>query len=136
MANFNAITSSNTVTITDVDAIEEVLENYCLTGASAEIIHVDQLSFYGYGWLMVSKYTDRETGEVSEDYGYADLLSELAPFIAEGETLDLQMVGNEKLRFPLAAARYTVQDGVVKQHTLDDGGQVVEPNAQPEIETA
>lgn len=136
MANLNAVTSSNTVTITDIDAVEEVLKDYCLRGASVEIVDEDRITFYGYGWLSVSKYTDRETGEVSEDYGYADLLSELAPFIAEGETLDLQMIGNEKLRFPLAAARYTVQDGVVKQHTLHDDGQVVEPNAQPEIETA
>lgn len=118
MANFNAVTSSNAVTITDVDAVEEVLKGYCLSGASAEVVNEDQLTFYGYGWLSVSKYTDRETGEVSEDHGYGDLLGELAPFIADGEMLDLQMVGNEKLRFPLAAARYTVQNGVVREHTL------------------
>lgn len=134
MATFNAITSSNAVTITNVDPVEKILDNYCLVGASAEIINEDQLTFYGYGWLSVSKYTDREAGEVSEDHGHADLLAELAPFIAEGEMLDLQMIGHEKLRFPLSAVRYTVQDGIVKQHSLDQKGEEVKPNDNTLVE--
>ena len=128
MATFNATTSSNLVELSNPDAVMEVLNQYTLGGANSEVTDDGELTFHGYGWMSADKLDEHD--RLLEGYEMVDLLAEIAPHLRKGETLDIQMVGNEKTRFPLAAARYTVTDGEVKMFTLEDGGKVLEPNQE------
>lgn len=104
MADFEGRTTSNIVKINDVESVEKLINEYEFGYARPEIIPESGLAILGYSWFNANK----QDGEELEEDRTIEFLCRLSKFIADGETLEIQMIGGEKLRFPFSACSISV----------------------------
>ena len=125
MANFIAVTASSGARIKDGKRkeLEAYLEKYSTDSEDGELAKIEDgeeptLEIYGYGWFTVWEKFTNEDGEEEIDFDTEktnEFSLGLAPFLAE--PLVIQLVGNEKCRFPLAAWECKVHpDGRVEEN--------------------
>lgn len=115
MATFEAVTSSNGISVTDPEAVKRLIGRYRIQ-PDAEV-HVTGKTFgiWGYDWLDIRKVD----GDEPDDHDATEeFFEELRPLLAEGQTLVVQSVGWEKCRFPLCAMAVVVTKERVAFHYL------------------
>ncbi len=123
MADFEGLTSSNGVNVTDIEAVKNILAEYQVSPDCDYILDTEgRLGFWGWDWLEVLPMRQVEGGDLDErepDYEYMgdgldDLLKLLQPYIPEEEELVIHLIGSEKVRFPFAAmAIYVTQKKIL-----------------------
>jgi hypothetical protein len=114
MADFIATTVCNPAIITDIEAVEKIMDKYEF---EAEVFLQNNLLYvYGYEWFTAFRYDD-ETDEVDyENDATLDFLKEVQPYIQD--ELIVQMIGHEKCRY-IGAAQVTVTKDKITWRTLD-----------------
>jgi hypothetical protein len=113
MADFIATTVCEPAIITDIEAVEKIMDKYEF---SAEVLLQHNLLYvYGYEWFNAWKY-NAETDEVDyENDATDDFLKEVQPYIED--ELQIQMIGHEKCRY-IGAAQVTVTKEKIIWRTL------------------
>ena len=111
MANFEAVTSSNTVELNDVNKYNMLMEKYRWICDVDGRLDGTFLTIFGYDWPFV------ELSPVEDDYDdndrFDEFLAELAPLLKT--PLIIQSIGAEKCRFPLDAMQVIVYpDGKIE----------------------
>lgn len=126
MANLQAATTTRTApTVTDPDAVRELLDeyvlnlNYELSGDSE-----DSLNLWGYGTF--SPYIEFDNGEATQREVAIELLYRLSQYIQEGEKLVLRTGGFTKCR-SVHSVQWTVYPHLVIRSSLGAGPTVVQP---------
>ena len=116
MANFIGMTTSNNVQCNNKEALQKYLEGFHFSEVQPEF-QEDTFGLWGWDTLEVNpqptcRGCDKpECDQEEVDYEH-DLIDEffdgLRQFIADGETLSVQQIGYEKLRFPFFAHQVKV----------------------------
>lgn len=109
MATLQVATTSNSVIVTDLDAVEQLCEAHCFSGLKWRLTEDGEFSLWGYEALQIYARLDDDTidfegGEVTREF-----LWKLAEYIEDGDELDIQSAGFIKCRHPVHACRYIVR---------------------------
>jgi hypothetical protein len=125
MADFMAVTASNSARIKDHAAVEKIISRYYVDPDLNLGVGFDHetgepyLFIYGYQWPEAWKLAEGMTHENFDPYteenyeigadGFIELLKELAPHLIE--PLIVQAVGSTRCFFPLSACEWHIKPG-------------------------
>jgi len=125
MANFTAVTTSNSPRLSDPLQAKTILDHYYIDGeveawiSQASPEAPECLVIYGYDWpgaWKIAEGIDPDEFEPDDDEdptdGFEQLLREVAPCLEE--PLTVQAVGFTDCRFPLAACEWYVTPGAAE----------------------
>ena len=132
MATQHAVTTSDSVPITNCDAVEQLFDDYWLPAEiEYELERTPAAEYAGtfsvWGYAEFRSYPKRDAGDPDHEAGLAtqEFLIELSQYISPDHTLDIQSVGYMKCRHPPLAKRYQLTHNTVEMSTLRDGFSVV-----------
>lgn len=127
MANLQAATTSDGVTVSDADAVRELCNEYYFNGLEWKITDENEFTIVGYHSLDL--YFKHENGDPDHNGGVQTrhFFSRLPNYIEDGSELDVMTVGYTKCRFPHLAQRYVVRPSGVYHADLSPVELVEEP---------
>lgn len=112
MATLQAVTVASPARITDEQAVEDLCGMFYFGNLNRQLDEDGLFHVWGYDSFDVWPRNGNEEPTYDEP-ATVEFLFALAEYIAEGEEFDIQMVGFEKCRYPVLAARYVVRPGEV-----------------------
>lgn len=126
MATLQAATVTQTApTVTDPDAVRNLLEEYNLGGLTYELEGEDGDVLYIWGHTTFSPWMEAEDGDIVDGMG-EELLYRLSQYIKEGSELDLRTGGFTKCR-SVCGYQWTVHPNLVVYSSLGTDSMVVTP---------
>lgn len=130
MATMQAATTTHEApTVTDPEAVREILEEYNLGELNYELSGEDEneLTLWGYGTF--SPWMEFDDGSIAREHVAEELMYRLSQYIAEGDKLDLRGVENMKCR-SVGGRKWLVFPNLVVFSTLNNGPMVVKPPSE------
>lgn len=130
MATMQAATATHEApTVTDPEAVHEILEEYNLGGINCKLegFEEDTLLMWGYGTF--SPWVEYDDGQIAREHVAEELMYRLSQYIAEGDKLDLRTAEHTKC-CSVGGRRWLVFPNLVVFATLNNGPMVVTPPSE------
>lgn len=141
MATYHATTSSDGVTVTDPDAVEQLIDQYLWHVSTVTVTDDNQFTIFGDGRPDPYRdYTDLSEDDIQafgrESQRHEDNIRQvlveraffwrLTQYIPDAEQLQVRTVGNEKARY-VTGEQYRVTSDGVYHRTLSRDEELVLP---------
>jgi len=133
MATLHAVTTSDSVPVTDEEAVTDLLDEYEFS-VTATVTDEGHISIAGPSTFRV--WNDNPAGPEATPDHQREFLYRLSQFLPERAEFVIQAAGSEKCRYPVYAVEWVTRPGLVLHATLGEPRYpVTPPTTLAEIES-